>query len=166
MDYRPNVDAMLWFTSEIWPLVRKEFPDARLVVVGQKPHRRLQRLRKLPGVTLTGFVPDVRPYIASAHVFVVPLRMGSGTRLKVLQAMAMGKAIVSTNIGAEGLGVRSGRELLLADSPQAFTDAVVSLLKDGRLRERLGASAQEFVSARFDWSVIAPKLGEVYAPIL
>ncbi len=165
MDYRPNVDAMLWFVSEIWPSVKRRRPDVKLVVVGQKPHPKLRGLGKMPGVSLTGFVPDVRPFMASASVFVVPLRMGSGTRLKVLQAMAMGKAIVSTSVGAEGLGVENGRELLLADSPEDFADAVVALLDDEALRRRLGAAAMEFVSERFDWSVIVPKMAEVYGEV-
>ena len=166
MDYRPNVDAMLWFTSEIWPHVRREFPNARLLIVGQKPHPKLAELAEMPRIELTGFVPDVRPFVALADVFVVPLRMGSGTRLKILQAMAMGKAIVSTEVGAEGLGVTHGEELLLADDPRAFAQAVIELLKDDSLRERLGKSAQDFVARHFDWSVIVPKLEKAYEGIL
>ncbi len=162
MDFRPNVDAMTWFASAIWPRIRAGDQSVRLLVVGQKPHPKVQRLGENPGITVTGFVPDIRPYIASAHVYVVPLRMGGGTRLKVLQAMAMGKAIVSTSLGAEGIGASDGREILLRDDPEAFAEAVTSLLADGARRRSLGEAARKFVEERFDWNVIAPGLAKAY----
>ena len=128
MDYRPNVDAVLWFAEKIWPSVLKEHPDATWAVVGQKPHRRLDSIRNLPGVTITGWVEDILPFLSTAKVFVMPFRVGSGTRLKLIEAMAAGKAIVSTSIGAEGFDIQHGEQLLIADLPDAFAREVSHLL--------------------------------------
>jgi glycosyltransferase involved in cell wall biosynthesis len=103
MDYRPNIDAVLWFAREIWPLIRRERPETTWAIVGQKPHARLDWVKELPGVTVTGWVEAVQPYLAGAAVYIMPFRLGSGTRLKMIEAMAAGKAIVSTAVGAEGL---------------------------------------------------------------
>ena len=144
MDYRPNIDAVLWFAEAILPRVRAQVPAARFVIVGQQPHARLAPLAARDDVLLTGWVEDVKPYIAGAAVYVAPLRMGGGTRLKVLQAMSMAKPIVSTTLGCDGLSVQSGREALLADTPDAFAAAVVRLLRDpalGAAAGRAGARA-------------------------
>jgi glycosyltransferase involved in cell wall biosynthesis len=162
MDFRPNVDAALWFAQEALPLIRQEEPRARFIVVGQKPHRRLDVLRGRGDVTLTSAVNDVRPYIAGAAVYVVPLRMGGGTRFKILEAAAMSRGIVSTSMGCDGFPVESGRELLIADSPRAFADAVVALLRDPARRAELGAAARAFVQA-YDWKNIIPRMEAVYA---
>jgi glycosyltransferase involved in cell wall biosynthesis len=173
MDFRPNVDAVRWFADAIWARVRAEVPEAHFYAVGQRPHPQLDRLRADPSLTLTGWVEDVRPYIARATVYVAPLRMGSGTRLKLLEAMAMGKAIVSTRMGAEGLTdlsestsgqVADDRELVLVDDndPAAFADAVVALLRDPARRARLGVAARAFVRAHYDWRVIIPRLETLY----
>jgi len=163
MDFRPNVDAVLWFYREVLPLVRREAPDVHFYIVGQSPHRRLLRLSGDPAVTITGYVDDVRPYIAGASVYVVPLRIGGGTRLKVLEAMAMGKAIVSTSLGCEGFeGLVSGRQLLIADTPQGFARRVLELLDDAPRRERLGRAARRFVEERYDWRIIVPRLEQLY----
>ncbi len=165
MDFRPNVDAVLWFARKVLPRVRAEVPEARFVVVGQRPHRRLDGLRGDPAVTLTGWVEDVRPYIAGAAVYVAPLRMGGGTRLKLLEAMAMGRPVVATRLGAEGYPVTDGRELLLADTPADFAAAVVALLRapeqEGR-RAELGQIARSFVEQRYDWRVIVPRVEAIY----
>ena len=164
MDYRPNVDAMLWFGLEVLPLIRERCPDVRLQIVGMNPHPRLDALRGDPAVEITGAVPDVRPYLRAAAVYVVPLRVGGGTRLKALEAMACARPIVSTSLGVEGLGAENGRELLLADRPDIFADAVLVLLRDeGKLRRYLGAQARRFVEERYRWETIAPLLEEVYA---
>jgi glycosyltransferase involved in cell wall biosynthesis len=190
MDFRPNVDAVRWFAEAIWPQVRSEVPDARFYAVGQRPHSQLDHLRSDPSIILTGWVPEVRPYIANATVYVAPLRMGSGTRLKLLEAMAMGKAIVSTRLGAAGLtgeepaqrstGVERtepkkvgstdtrathDQELVLVNDndPNAFADAVVALLLDPARRARLGSAARAYVQTHFDWQVIIPRLEAVYA---
>jgi glycosyltransferase involved in cell wall biosynthesis len=163
MDFRPNVDAVLWFLRETWPLMQTEVPDLRLIVVGQRPHRRLGPLAECPNVTLTGWVEDVRPYIADATVYVAPLRMGGGTRLKLLEAMAMGKPIVATRLGAEGYPVTDGSELILADTPSDFAEAVVSLLRSPERRAELGQRARVFAEQQYDWSAIVPEMERAYA---
>jgi sugar transferase (PEP-CTERM/EpsH1 system associated) len=162
MDFRPNVDAVLWFTQEVFPLIRQESPETRLWVVGKNPHPRLAPLAGDPAVVLTGWVEDVRPYIAGAGVYVVPLRIGGGTRLKVLEAMAMGKAIVSTALGCEGFDLVPGQELVVADTPAEFDAAVLALLRDPERRARLGRAGRRFAGSRYDWRVIAPQLERVY----
>jgi sugar transferase (PEP-CTERM/EpsH1 system associated) len=162
MDFRPNVDAMLWFGQHVWPLILQRRSRTRLAVVGQRPHRRLDSLRDLPGVTLTGWVDDVKPYIAGATVYVAPLRVGGGTRLKLLQAMAMGAAIVATSLGAEGFPVTHGQELLLADTPQDFAQAVLTLLEDAQERARLGRAARRLVQTAYGWDSLVPGLEALY----
>jgi len=162
MDFRPNVDAVLWFARKVLPRVRASVPEVHFVVVGQRPHRRLDVLRGDPAVTLTGWVEDTRPYIAQAAVYVAPLRMGGGTRLKLLEAMAMGKAVITTRLGAEGYPVAGGRELLLADTPADFAAAVVALLRAPERRAELGRVARAFVEQRYDWRVIVPLVEAVY----
>jgi glycosyltransferase involved in cell wall biosynthesis len=161
MDFRPNVDAALWFAQEVLPLVRQEEPNARFVIVGQKPHRRLDVLRGRPDVTITGAVDDTRPYIAGAAIYVVPLRMGGGTRFKILEAAAMGKAMVSTPLGCEGFPVHNGRELVIADLPREFADAVVALLRDPARCAEFGAAARVLADA-YDWKKIIPRMEEAY----
>ena len=161
MDFRPNVDAVLWFAHKVLPLIRQAEPEARFVVVGRNPHRRLDVLRGRPDVVLTGAVDDVRPYIARAAVYVVPLRVGGGTRFKILEAGAMSKAMVSTSLGCEGFPVKDGRELLIADSPRAFADAVVALVRDAGRCAELGAAARAFVET-YDWKSIIPQVEAVY----
>ncbi|HRI55724.1 MAG TPA: glycosyltransferase, partial [Anaerolineae bacterium] len=129
MDFRPNVDAVTWFAQEVLPLVRREISDAAFVVVGKEPHPRVQELARLPGVAVTGFVPDIRAHIAAAAVYVVPLRIGGGTRLKVLEAMAMRRALVSTRLGCEGFPLTDGGEALFADDAPGFAQAVTTLLR-------------------------------------
>jgi sugar transferase (PEP-CTERM/EpsH1 system associated) len=162
MDFRPNVDAVLWFAREVLPRVRAQVPDVHFCAVGQRPHRRLSVLGTDPTVTMTGFVEDTRPYITDAAVYVVPLRMGGGTRFKILEAMAMGKPVVSTRLGAEGFPVAHGQELLLADEPEEFADAVVSLLRSPERREALGWAGRAFVEARYDWRAIVPLVEAAY----
>lgn len=163
MDFRPNVDAVLWFAKEVLPLVREEVACAHFVIAGQRPHRRLAALGRNPAITLTGWVEDVRPFFEAATVYVAPLRIGGGTRLKLLEAMAMEKAIVATSLGAEGYPVQHGRELLLADTPAAFADAVVSLLQSASRRSQLGKTGRSFVEKRYDWQAIVPRVEDVYA---
>ncbi|MBU0704527.1 MAG: glycosyltransferase, partial [Chloroflexi bacterium] len=163
MDFRPNVDAVLWFARQVLPLVRVEVEEVRFVVVGQRPHPRLDELRADPAITLTGWVEDTRPYIAEAAVYVAPLRMGGGTRLKLLEAMAMGKPVVATRLGAEGYPVADGREMLLADTPSDFAAAVVGLLRAPGQGIELSRAGRAFVEERYDWRVIVPQVEAVYA---
>ncbi|MBC7262742.1 MAG: glycosyltransferase [Chloroflexi bacterium] len=162
MDFRPNVDAVLWFANEVLPLIRERAPQARFYIVGKNPHARLDVLRERPEVVVTGYVEDVRPYIAAAAVYVVPMRTGGGTRLKVLEAMAMGKAIVSTTLGCEGVYLQNGYEALLADTPRDFADAVLALLANGPRRAELGQAAAFFVAEHYDWRRLVPRLEQVY----
>ena len=162
MDFRPNVDAVLWFHNDVLPLIRREMPEAHFFLVGKHPHERLAPLAQSPHVSVTGYVPDARPYVAGAAVYIVPLRIGGGTRLKVLEAMAMGKAIVSTTLGCEGIGLSHGQEALLADTPREFADAVISLLRDAERGEALGQRAHESVAARYGWKRIVPMLERAY----
>jgi glycosyltransferase involved in cell wall biosynthesis len=131
-------------------------------VVGQQPHPRLELLRDHPKITLTGRVDDIRPYLHAADVYVAPLRMGSGTRLKLLEAMVMERAVVSTRIGAEGLDVQHGSHLLLADSPAEFAEAVIVLLRDQSRRVRIGQQAARLVRERYDWRAIIPAVEAIY----
>lgn len=158
MDYRPNVDAAEWFAAQMLPAIQARRPEAQFVIVGQKPSPRLLALGERPGVVVTGAVEDVRPFIARAAVFVAPLRMGGGTRFKLLEAMALGTPIVSTHVGAEGFDVASGRELLLADSPADFVEAVLSLSRVEGLRRDLTEAALRFVRANYDWEAIIPRV--------
>jgi len=166
MDFRPNVDAVLWFVQEVLPLLRLSSPESRFWVVGQNPHPRLAAVANCPEVVVTGRVEDVRPYIAAAGVYVVPLRIGGGTRLKVLEAMAMGKAIVSTRLGCEGFDLVPDQELAIADAPADFAKAIVALLSDPERRERMGRAARRFAGSRYDWSVIVPRMEKVYGESL
>ncbi len=164
MDYRPNVDAVLWFVDEVWPGIVAERPSTTFVIVGQKTHPRLERLRDVPGVTLTGWVESVTPYLLGASVFIAPFRIGSGTRLKLIEAMAAGKAIVSTPIGAEGFAVENGRELVLAETAEEMGTAVLHLLNHPEERERLGQNARQFAQ-QYDWRQVIPKFDALYREI-
>jgi glycosyltransferase involved in cell wall biosynthesis len=161
MDYRPNIDAVLWFADEIWPRIKAKRPQTTWAIVGQRPHARLERLKTLDGVTVTGFVESVQPYLAGSAVYVMPFRMGSGTRLKLIEAMAAGKAIVSTGMGAEGFPVVDGKELLLVDDAADFAEKVLALLASKEWRETLGREAAEF-AGRYDWRVVVPRFEEVF----
>jgi glycosyltransferase involved in cell wall biosynthesis len=162
MDFRPNVDAVLWFAREVLPLIQREMPQVSLKVVGRNPHPRLQGLQRSSNIILTGYVDDVRPYIAEAAVYVVPLRVGGGTRLKLLEAMSMAKAIVSTSLGCEGIPIRPDRELVIADDPESFARAVVRLMRYRERRAQLGISARELAVSEHDWRHITPLLERVY----
>jgi glycosyltransferase involved in cell wall biosynthesis len=163
MDFRPNIDAMTWFVEDILPRIRAEIPLAHLVIVGQKPAPRIQALAQNPGVEITGWISDTRPFVADAAVYVVPLRMGSGTRLKVLEAMAMGKAIISTTRGVEGIACTPNDDVVIADTSTAFARAVIELLRDPQRRRELGRNARALVESKYDWRAIIPQFDQVYA---
>ncbi|MEN6480072.1 MAG: glycosyltransferase [Anaerolineales bacterium] len=158
MDFRPNIDAMLWFAQEAWPRVLAARPDARLYIVGKSPTPAVVALGERPGICVTGYVEDILPYFGGADVYVVPLRVGGGTRLKVLEAMAAGLPLVSTTLGVEGIALTPGREALLADTPEALADEVLALLADRERAAALGQAARAFVERHYDWSTIAPPL--------
>jgi glycosyltransferase involved in cell wall biosynthesis len=167
LDFRPNVDAVTWFAREVLPLIRARRPDARLLVVGRRPAPTLQTLAAEGALTLTGEVPDARPYLAGASVYVVPMRIGGGVRLKLLEALALEAPIVSTGMGAEGIdGLRDGEHCLLADAPAAFADSVLRLLADPTIGHRLGAAGRALVLGSYDWSAIVPRLEAMYQELL
>jgi sugar transferase (PEP-CTERM/EpsH1 system associated) len=160
MDWLPNEDAIVFFADEILPRIVARVPDVTLAVVGRNPSPRLRRhVEGRPAIRITGRVDDIRPHVERAAVYVVPLRIGGGTRIKLYEAMAMGKPIVSTTVGAEGLPVRDGENVVLADTPDAFAAAVVRLLRDGDGRERLGQAARNFVEAHCSWPAAAAAFG-------
>jgi glycosyltransferase involved in cell wall biosynthesis len=155
MDWMPNQDGVGWFVREVWPRVRAARPGATFHVVGRNPPPSVKALANTPGVNVVGGVPDVRPHLAEAAVVVVPLLVGGGTRLKIYEAMASGKAVVSTTIGAEGLPVTPGEHYLAADDPAAFADAVTGLLADPARRQKLGAAADAYVRAHYGSEPVA-----------
>jgi glycosyltransferase involved in cell wall biosynthesis len=161
----PNVDGVTHFVQNIWPHIAEAHPEARCKIIGGRPPPSLQALAG-PRVELTGFVPDLRPHLAAAAAIVVPLRLGGGTRLKIVEAMAMGKAIVSTKLGAEGIEAVSGRDIFIEDEPAAFAGAVNRLLADPSLAARVGKSARRVAVQRYAWSGAAEALEGFYRRIL
>ncbi len=158
MDWMANEDAICYFADEILPRVHEQLPETVLWVVGRNPSFRVRSLAaKKNGVKVTGEVEDVRPYVRDASVYIVPLRVGGGTRLKIFEALAMGKAVVSTPIGAEGLPVRDGENILLADEKQDFAQKIVSLLRDPGTRNRLGQAGRRLVESEHSWRSVAER---------
>jgi glycosyltransferase involved in cell wall biosynthesis len=164
MDWEPNIDAVEYFCREIWPLIQGKVPAARFRIVGRNPVRRVQRLAS-SSVEITGSVPSVVDHLRESAVVVVPLRVGGGTRLKIYEAMAAGKAVVSTSVGAEGLDVANGQDILLADDPGAFAAPVTMLLEDVELRRRYERAAAT-LAAKYDWAAIGDKFGQVLERLL
>lgn len=162
MDWLPNEDAIRYFTEQIMPRIRQAIPGVTLTVVGRDPYPGLVELSKRdPSVLVTGRVDDVRPFMEEAAVYIVPLRIGGGTRLKIFEAMAMEKPIVSTSIGAEGLPISDGEEILLADTPESFAEAVVRLLGQESFARELGTRAAEKVRAEFGWDIVADSFAAI-----
>jgi sugar transferase (PEP-CTERM/EpsH1 system associated) len=167
MDWLPNVDAILYFARDILPLIRKKIPSVRITVAGRTPSPRLLALAESDkNIRVTGSVKDIRSFVREASVYVVPLRIGGGTRLKIFEAMAMGKAIVSTTIGAEGLPVTDGKEILIADEPQSFAEAVVSLLNHPERRRQLGSSARGLVECNYKWRSVTDQFEEILSRVV
>lgn len=163
MTWYPNKDAMLYFCSEVYPLIKEKMPDVEMCVVGRYPPQRLQKIaREEPSIKLHGYVDDVRGYIHQAAVYVVPIRVGGGTRLKILDAFACGKAVVSTSVGCEGLEVTPGQDILIGDCPSEFANQVINLLKDEGLRMKLGASARKLVMEKYSWKEIGQIQNSIY----
>jgi polysaccharide biosynthesis protein PslH len=161
MDWEPNVDGVEYFCSQVWPSIKAEVPQARLRIVGRNPGNRVQKWATSDAsIQVTGRVPSVVEHLQQSAVVIVPLRIGGGTRLKIYEAMATAKAVVSTTVGAEGLDVHHGRDIILADDPGSFAQAVIMLLRDPDLRRRYETAAAE-TAARYDWPVIGERFGEV-----
>ena len=152
MNYYPNIDAVLFFARECWALIRSRVPNASWLIVGKDPPAEIWNVAKnAAGITVTGTVPDVRPYLARAAVAIAPVRIGSGTRLKILEAMAMGRAVISTSLGCEGLSVVPEKDLRVADSAQEFAQAVLDVLQDAEQRMALGNAGRRLVEANYGW---------------
>lgn len=154
MGYPPNEEAALYFADTILPLIRTQMKEASVSIVGRQPAERIKALAMRAGVAVSGDVPEIQPYYEQAAVVVVPLRKGSGTRLKILEALAFGKAVVSTSLGAEGLDLRPGVDLEIADDPGLFAETCVRLLRDRLARERLGLSGRNRVLSQYAWDQI------------
>lgn len=162
MDYYPNIDAVLFFAEQCWPYIRRQVPEAEWQIVGRNPPAEIQQLAERPGISVTGSVPTVKPYLEAAAIAIAPLRIGSGTRLKILEAMAMEKAVVSTSAGCEGLAVESGKHLIVADEPAAFAQAIISLMKQPDLRTSYGLAGRMLVEHEYSWK----RCGETLLQIL
>jgi glycosyltransferase involved in cell wall biosynthesis len=164
MFWPPNVEGVLWFTQEVWPRVVDRVPEARFCVIGKDPPQDVRDLRmEARSVDVTGYVPDPTPYLAETAVFIVPLRSGGGMRVKIIDAWSWGVPIVSTTIGAEGIDVRDGENILIADEPDAMASAVVRVLRHPELGRRLRENGRGWVEERYNWRQVYPRWDEVYA---
>ncbi len=167
MDWLPNSDAVEYFCNKILPLIWKVKTDVKFCVVGKNPSKRIANLSKRDKrIIVTGEVDDVRTYMAGAKVFVAPIRIGGGTRLKILEAMAMRKAVVSTTVGAEGIAYTKDHDIILKDSPKEFADYVLMLLENSEKRNSLGEAGRKLVCEKYDWKIIAEKLNAVYQEVI
>lgn len=164
MDWMPNIDGMLWFAQDIWPLIRAQRPTTTLTIVGRKPSPKIQALAQLPGISVTGTVPDVRPYLHGAKTSIVPLRIGGGTRLKIYESMAAQVPVISTAIGAEGLDWTDGKNILIADSPAAFAQSCLELLAQPQRARQLADSAFALVDQHYSWQAITHQFESLLRP--
>jgi glycosyltransferase involved in cell wall biosynthesis len=163
LNHPPNAEGIEWFADEAWPAIRARLPDAKLLVVGREPPRSVTRLGSRPGIEVVGPVADMREWYARATAVVVPLLSGGGSRLKILEALACGRAVASTSAGAEGLDLAPGRELVIADGGEAFAGATLRLLGDPPLRGALAAAGRSAAETRYDWRVLGDRLESVLA---
>lgn len=166
MDYHANIDAVTYFAKTAWPALRERRPEWRFVIVGSRPAPEVMGLANEAGIVVTGTVEDVRPYYRKAALVVVPLRVGSGTRLKVLEAMAAGVPVISTRLGAEGLAVTHGKDILIAETPAEMADAAASLQPSNQRWNELAANGLRLVQTQYEWSVIGKKLVDIHAGLL
>ena len=164
MDYHANVDAVLWFVRNVWPEVAERFPSLRFTIAGRRPGREIQALAS-DRIHVTGTVDDIRPYYAAASAVIVPVRVGNGTRLKILEAMAMGVPVISTTLGAEGIAASNGKQIVLADSEHAITDAVSKILADPEYAGHIAQAGRELVVQSYDWSLVGEKLYNLHAEV-
>jgi glycosyltransferase involved in cell wall biosynthesis len=164
LHYPPNADGIRWFVQEVFENVRRQDPQATLTIVGKNPPQDFLALaaERPDAVKVTGYVPDLRPYMEQAALLVVPVRVGSGMRVRILEALAYGMPTVTTTIGLEGIEARNGEEVLVADDPQAFSDAVLRLLQDEDLRTKLSRCGRRLAEERYDWQVALRKMDSVY----
>lgn len=166
MDYSPNVDALRWFFESIHDLLLKRIADVRVLIVGKNPIAEVEAYGSRRGVTVTGGVPDVRPYYKRAWLQMVPLRIGGGTRLKIVESLAIGTPVVSTTIGAQGLDLKHGEEILIADDSEAFASEIARALTNADLLERIRISGIATANQRFGWPAIGSRLAEHYETLV
>ncbi len=162
ISYYPNVEGILWFTKNVWPLIKQKNPSSQFCIAGKSPPSEIQALSSDPSITVTGAVDDMRDYYAKAAVVVVPLRVGGGTRLKILEAMAMEKAIVSTGVGAEGIEYTPNQNILIEDDAEAFANATIRVMKDTTLRNTLQSQGRRLVEELYDWKAVTGKLCKIF----
>lgn len=160
LTYKANYDAMAYFLKEVFPRIQSGRPGVRLYITGKTDGVRIDKLAVNSGVIFTGYLPDIRPRVATSWVNVVPLRLGGGTRLKILESLALGTPVVSTTKGAEGLNLRAGEDYLRADSPAAFADATLRLLGNEKMRSELAIAGRNKVHEEYDWSIVGERLSE------
>jgi len=165
MDWLPNVEGILWFYKDVFPLVKERISKAKLYIIGRNPPPNIRKIES-KDVIVTGFVEDVREYMAKGQVFVVPLKTGSGMRIKILNALAMGRPIVSTLVGCEGINVTDGRDISIADTPENFAQKVVALLDDGSKRRKMGREGIKLVRERYRWEQIVEQIESEYVKML
>jgi sugar transferase (PEP-CTERM/EpsH1 system associated) len=165
MDWRPNQDCVTYFVEDIFPILRRTYPDLSAVFVGRNPPEHIVRYGDRDGIEITGTVDDVRGYINDASVYVVPLRIGGGSRLKILEALSMQKAVVSTSVGAEGLEITPDENIVLADAPEQFAAAVSTLVENPERRAALGKAGRQLVERRYGWDFLAGRLAEFLASV-
>jgi glycosyltransferase involved in cell wall biosynthesis len=166
LDWLPNVDSVLWFCDRILPLVRQELPQARMYVVGKNPPASVRALAQRENIVVTGYVEDIRQYVAQGSVVVVPMRMGGGIRVRILQMMAMAKPVVSTSLGAEGIDVTDRQDILLADGEVDFAQATLQLLREPALRGHIGNNAHQLVERRYSWDTVVDLTERVYRRVV
>jgi len=166
MFWPPNVNGVRWFARNVLPIIHRDVPAARFVIAGKNPPAEIQALAADPRVEVTGYLADPLPYLEATDVFVVPLHAGGGMRVKILDAWLWGLPVVSTTLGAEGIALRDGENILLADDPPAFAAACVRLLTDPALNLRLGAAGRRWVEEQYGWQAVYRRVDEVYAGLL
>jgi glycosyltransferase involved in cell wall biosynthesis len=162
----PNVEAMLYFCRDVLPVIRTKVPGVELLIVGSNPTPPVLNLAAIPGVQVTGFVPDIRPFMSRSSIYVVPLRLGVGIRGKILEAWGMGMAVVSTSVGCAGLRFNNGRNLLVGDTPEQFAAHVISLLNDPAGRRRLGEEGRKTAEQFYSWERSARQLDMLYQSMI
>lgn len=165
LSYPPNADGIRWFLQEIFPLIQQQVPEVTLTVIGKNPPADFVQMAEQSGgaITVTGYVDDLTPYMAAAALMVVPVRAGSGMRVRLLEAFARAMPTVTTTIGLEGISAEADKEILLADDPQTFAAATVQLLHDAELQEMLAVNGRKLAEARYDWRAVLKKMDAVYA---
>jgi glycosyltransferase involved in cell wall biosynthesis len=161
MNYEPNIDAVIYFYNQIYPLIKKKVPSIKIFIAGKNPSEKLNFLRENSDFVITGYVEDIRQYLSSAEVCIIPMRMGGGTRFKVLEAMSMGKAVVSTSVGCEGIEADNNSNIIISDNPVEFADRTVYLLNNYDVIKKIGKNAREIILKKYNWGNIIKDYYEI-----